>query len=142
MKQRRVRFVVVGGYALAIAGVVRATYDLDLFVDPTKANAKRLSGVFREFGYLELSRLAPRYFARPEQMAAIGRSPLQVDFITTIDGVNFSSAWRSRVEVPIAGTLVPFLGLEALLLNKRSTGRAKDRADVKALELLIRARRR
>ena len=78
LRTRHVRFVVVGGYALAVAGVVRATSDLDLFVDPTKANAKRLSGVFREFGYLELSRLAPRYFALPKQMAAIGRRPLQV----------------------------------------------------------------
>ncbi len=140
MKARRVRFVVVGGYALAVAGVPRATYDLDVFVEPSKVNARRLAAVFKEFGYAELARIAPTYFAKVKQIAAIGRKPLQVDFITTIDGLDFPEAWRGRTEVEIDGVAIPFLGFDALLKNKRASGRDKDLVDVQSLERLQHAR--
>lgn len=141
LSEHRVRFVVVGGYAMAVAGIARATYDLDVFVEPTKANARRLARVSKAFGYLELARIAPTYFSLAKQIAAIGRKPLQVDFITTIDGVSFKDAWASRVDVVADGVSVPFLGFDNLLVNKRSAGRAKDLDDVKALERLRKARR-
>lgn len=138
---RRVRFLVVGGYAMAVAGVARATLDLDVFVEPTAANAERLAGVFKEFGYSSLARLAPAYFSKAKQMAVIGREPLQVDFITSIDGLSFREGWLSRTEVTVDGAVIPFLGFDALLKNKRAAGRAKDRGDVAALEALRDARR-
>lgn len=88
---------------MAVAGIPRATYDLDVFIEPTRANARRLAPVFKEFGYLELARIAPTSFSLAKQLAAIGRKPLQVDFITTIDGVSFKEAWSSRVEVVADG---------------------------------------
>lgn len=142
LRAHQVRFVVVGGYAMAVAGIARATYDLDVFVEPTKANARRLAKVFGDFGYRELARITPKYFALEKQIAAIGRKPLQVDFITSIDGVSFREAWDDRVEVTADGVSVPFLGFDTLLLNKRSAAREKDLADVEALERVLRHRSR
>ena len=127
---------------MAVAGAPRATFDLDIFVDPTRANAQRLARVLKDFGYEELARIAPHYFSRVKQMAAIGRKPLQVDFLTSIDGVTFGSAWRSRIEGNVDGANIPFLGFEALLKNKQSTGRPKDRSDVRTLKRLASQRQR
>ena len=75
LSENEVRFVVVGGYAMAVAGIARATYDLDVFVEPTKANARRLARVFKEFGYLELARIAPTYFSLANHFRSTSSPP-------------------------------------------------------------------
>ena len=64
----------------------------------------------------------------------IGLPPRRIDLLTEIDGVEFDKAWQSRVLSEISGLQVPFLGWEALLRNKRESGRPKDLSDLKMLE--------
>src|SRR5437660_11516034 len=85
----RVRFLVVGAHALAAHGRPRATQDLDLFVEPTKANARRLGAALADFGYPPLAREWPR-LAEPDRMVTLGREPLRVDLMTSISGVGFA----------------------------------------------------
>jgi hypothetical protein len=60
--------------------------------------------------------------------------PRRIAILTGLTGVDFESAWRSRV-VHRAGSLeVPFLDRETLIRNKRATGRLRDLADVERLE--------
>jgi hypothetical protein len=129
----RVRFLIVGAHALAAHGRPRATQDLDLFVEPTKANAKRLGSALAKFGYEAFAVEWPK-FAERNRMAVIGREPLRVDILTSISGVDFKQAWRGRVRARHGKHLVGFLGRKELLINKRASGRTKDLLDIALLE--------
>lgn len=141
LRSHRVRFLIVGAHALAAHGRPRATQDLDLFVDPTPANAVRLGAALREFGFVALSRVARR-FARPFQIASLGREPQRIDLLTGITGVTFREAWKDRVDLQLAGGTVAVLGRASLIKNKSSTGRAKDALDLELLREVEPVRRR
>ncbi len=70
-----VRFVVLGGHVLATLGRPRYTDDLDVLVEPTKANGARLAEAFRTFGYPELANQTKAHFSEPERMATLGKPP-------------------------------------------------------------------
>lgn len=135
LSSHRVRFLVVGAHALAVIGQVRATKDLDLLVEPTPANARRVCAALAEFGFRTLAEEAEA-FATPDRMATLGREPLRIDLMTSISGVTFADAWRGRVVVSLAGHSVAVLGREEFLRNKRASARAKDLADIALVEEL------
>lgn len=138
-----VRFVVVGAHALAVHGRPRATGDLDIFVEPTTENAKRLASVLSSFGFPGLARSARR-FAEPDRMASLGREPLRIDLMTGITGVTFAQAWKGRVRARLGRHEVGFLGRREFVANKRAAARPKDLLDIALLEEArpIRHRRR
>lgn len=138
----RARFVVVGGHAVAVAGRPRYTEDLDVLVEPTPENAARVARALREFGFPRHADAVRVEFALPKRMATLGVKPMQIDVMTSIDGVTFADAWRGRKVASAAGRRIPFLGVEQLLANKRAAARDKDLLDVANLEELLAARRR
>lgn len=137
----RVRFLIVGAHALAAHGRPRATGDLDLFVDPTPPNARRLGAVLAAFGYAAQAREAHR-FAEPDRMATLGHPPFRVDLMTGISGVSFARAWQGRVRVKLGRHTVGVLGRRELIANKRAAGRPQDLADLAVLADARRAARR
>ena len=133
--QEGVEYVLVGAYALAFHGVPRATGDIDVLVRPTPANAERTWRALRAFGApLASAGVEPQDFALPDIVYQIGLPPRRVDILTSISGVSFEEAWESRETADLDGTPVYFLGRQALIANKRATGRLKDLADVETLE--------
>jgi len=72
-------------------------------------------------------------FADSYRVIQLGVPPNRIDLLTSLTGVTFEEAWASRVEAVVGGTRINFIGREALILNKRLTGRAQDRADLEAL---------
>jgi hypothetical protein len=130
-----VDYLVVGAYALAAHGHVRATKDLDLWVRPTPINAPHVLLALREFG-ASLHDLTEADLSRPGIIFQIGVPPIRIDILTAIDGVDFESAWRQRVTVDLADLAVPVLSKAHLLINKRATGRLQDLADIEHLEKL------
>lgn len=130
-----VEFVVVGAYALAFHGVPRATGDIDILVRPSADNATRVLRALRRFGApVDAAGLTEADFSRPDVVYQIGLPPRRIDLLTEISALTFDEVWDSRVEAEFEGKSVCFLGREALIKNKRATGRAKDRADVESLE--------
>lgn len=118
---------------MAIIGRVRMTKDLDLWVEPTAANARRVVSALADFGFPELATRVDE-FATPDRMAVLGREPLRIDIMTSITGVTFATAWRGRTSAVLGGHKVSVLGRAAFLRNKRATGRPHDLADVALLE--------
>src|SRR5262245_47948882 len=104
----RVRFLIVGAHALAVHGRPRATQDLDLFVEPTVENARRLGAALADFGYAGLAK-EWRKFTERDRMATLGREPLRIDIMTSISGVDFAGAWKRRLRVKHGGRAVGFL---------------------------------
>jgi hypothetical protein len=134
----RVRFLIVGAHALAVIGRVRATKDLDLFVEPTRVNAKRVCAALAEFGFTALAGAVDE-FAKPDRMATLGREPLRIDIMTSITGVSFAKAWRGRVKATVSGIPIAVLGRDEFLANKKATGRPRDLFDVAIVEEIEKA---
>jgi hypothetical protein len=129
-----VDFVIVGAYALAFHGAPRASGDIDLFIRPTMANARRVFDALARFGApLESAGVTPSDFARPGTVYQIGLPPRRIDVLTEISGVTFDEAWASRVTAEVDGRSVGFIGRAALLRNKEAAGRPKDIADAARL---------
>lgn len=128
----RVRFLIVGAHALAAHGRPRATQDIDFWVEPTPENATRLCRALGEFGFPALTN-AVEEFSTPERMATLGRPPLRIDIMTSVDGLSFAEAWEGRLSADFGSSKVSFLGRDALIKNKRASGRAKDLADIALL---------
>ena len=129
------RFLIVGAHALAVHGVPRGTQDLDLWIDPRADNAERVWRALVEFG-APLGPLGVRLddLQRPGTVVQLGLPPNRIDLLTSISGVaDFEAAWGARVEHPVRGRPMPFLGRAALIDNKRAAGRRKDLGDLEAL---------
>lgn len=132
--EAQVEFVVVGAHAMAVHGVPRATGDLDVVVRPSGENASRLVTALRAFGApLDAHGIGERDFTSPGVVYQLGLPPRRIDVLTGLSGVTFDDAWAGRVDLDVAGIRVPFLGRDALLRNKRATGREKDIADLHSL---------
>jgi hypothetical protein len=132
LSARNVRFVVVGGHALAYHGRPRYTKDLDVFVEPSPENAARLLLALEDFGFGGLG-LAAADFDKPGKVVQLGVAPNRIDLLTSIDGVPFDEAWGGRAVGRFGSASVPFLGRRELLANKRTVGRLQDLADIEAL---------
>ena len=130
---RGVEYLVVGAYALAAHGHVRATGDLDIWVRPDPANAKRVMSALEAFG-APLHDLIEGDLSRAGVVFQIGVAPVRIDVLTGIDGVAFDEAWLARVTTRYAGQAVSVLSARQLIANKRAVGRAQDMADVEWLE--------
>jgi hypothetical protein len=130
-----VEYVLVGAYALAFHGAPRATGDIDVFVRSTPTNAERVWRALKSFGApLGAVGVQPSDFAAPGMVYQVGLPPRRIDILTQISGVTFDEAWASRVLAEIDGQPIPFIGRDALIVNKRASGRLKDLADVQRLE--------
>ena len=126
----RVRFLVIGGHAVAVHGEPRFTKDLDVFVEPTIANGKRLRRALVAFG---LGEIAPRpaELARPGPFWIFGRPPVRIDVLTAVKGISFARAWEGRVEAALDHRrVISVLGRRELLASKRAAGRPQDLADI------------
>ena len=130
---RRVRFVLVGGHAVAGHGEARMTEDLDVFVDRTLPNARRLREALIDFGFGSAVPEA-KELARPDRVIMLGEKPWRIDILTGIDGVSFDQAWATRVEAAFVARPLYVIGRDMLLRNKRAAGRDKDLLDVSMLE--------
>lgn len=138
LARARCRYLVVGGQALAVAGRPRFTQDLDVLVQPGRANAARVSEALESFGFSDLAAAVRTQFVAPRRMATLGVPPVAVDIMTSITGVSFQRAWLGRVEVTLEdGLRVPFLGVADLIANKLASGRDKDLIDVANLKELL-----
>ena len=127
-----VRFLVIGGYALAAHGYPRATDDFDAWVWANSENAEKIVECLTEFGFGKLN-LSADDFTTPDRVVQLGYPPYRIDIISSITGVEFDSAWANRLIVDVDGLKVPFIGRDDLLTNKRATGRPKDLLDIEYL---------
>jgi len=128
------RFLVVGAHALGVHGVPRATVDLDIWIDPTPDNAKRIWAALAAFGApLDALRVQEADFLRPDVVVQFGLPPYRIDILTGLSGISFREAWTDRIEDQFEDVRVPFLGRASLVRNKRASGRKKDLADLEAL---------
>ena len=132
LNRHRVRYVVVGGYAVAYHGYARYTGDIDFFVENSPRNAQALQKVFVAFGFNNPPPEAS-LFQEDRRIVRIGFPPLRVEITNHIDGVTFEECHACRVTTRLGGIRVPFIDLEHLRKNKTAAGRPKDLEDIRQL---------
>jgi hypothetical protein len=137
---RSVDYLLIGGQAVIAHGYPRLTKDMDLWVRPSRENGVRILEALTDLG-TPLRGFAPERFVDPETIVMLGLEPFRVDLLTHIPGVEFQAAWQSRTSVTLDGVLVPLIGRDDLITNKRAVGRLQDLADVEALEAVASADR-
>lgn len=133
LHDRDVRFLVVGGYAVAAHGHPRYTGDLDVWILVEPDNADRLLGALEDFGFGAVG-LTVDDFLQSDRVVQLGYPPLRIDLLTSLDGVDFEDCYPRRIDVEMDGMAVPFIGLADLRRNKAASGRPQDLADLSALE--------
>ena len=135
LNDNQVRYLVVGGYAVAIHGHPRYTKDLDVWLELSPANAAQIIKALTQFGFGSLS-LRDEDFLDATQVVQLGYPPNRIDLILSLRGVDFESCYQTRLQLPIDDVTVNFIDLENLKKNKRAVGRLQDLADLENLEAI------
>lgn len=133
LKENRVFFLVIGASAFPAYGYARATLDIDIFIRPNLANAKRTMKALRQFGY-DLMDLGAEDFLRNKIL--IRQYAVEADFHPFVRGVKFEDVWKNRIRASFGDTKVHFPSLDDMIKMKMAAGRAKDREDLKYLKRL------
>jgi hypothetical protein len=136
LNSHHVEYLIIGGFALAFHGVPRFTGDIDILVRPSPENAALIEEVLRAFGFASLG-LSAVDFLHPDRVVQLGHPPNRIDLLTSITGVTFEEAWAGCVAAELHGIPVRFIGREALIRNKKATGRMQDKADLEALGIAV-----
>jgi len=131
----KVRFLLVGAYALAAHGYPRATMDIDIWIMPSPQNADAVLRALRRFG-APLHNLTKEDLQKDGTIFQIGVAPRRIDIITTASGLQFEETYGRALSVNIEGIEVHIPSIDDLIRNKRASGRTKDLADAEALESL------
>ncbi len=133
LNENQVKYLVIGGYAVAIHGHPRYTKDIDIWIEISQENAEKLITVLTQFGFGSLG-LTSQDFQSPDQVIQLGYPPNRIDLITTPDGVDFQTCYNSRTEVLLSDIIVNFIDLDNLKKNKLASGRFQDLADLENLQ--------
>ncbi len=132
LNRNKVRYLVVGGYALALHGHPRYTKDLDVWVECSRKNAGSLLRALSQFGMGSLG-LSEGDFLVPDQVVQLGYPPNRIDILLAASGVEFRECYPKRVEILLDGVLVNFIDILSLKKNKKAAGRLQDLADLEHL---------
>jgi hypothetical protein len=129
LKDERAEFIIVGAYALAAHGLPRATGDIDIWINNSTENARKVLRALSAFG-APISSLTEQDFTSPDMIVQVGVEPCRVDILTSIDGVEFDEAWKNKMTIVVDDVEVQVISKGDLLKNKLAAGRDKDHGDI------------
>lgn len=132
----RVRYLVIGAYAVMHHTEPRYTKNLDIWVEPTPQNAARVMRALKRFG-APLKGIREADFTNPAVVYQAGVEPVRFDILMSIEGVEFGAAWRARTRARWGRSVINILSPRDLIKNKQRVGRPQDLFDVERLKPLL-----
>lgn len=141
LNRHKVKYLIVGAYAVVYYTEPRYTKDLDIWIDAETGNAKRVHRALQEFG-APLKDIKEEDFTNTTLVYQIGVEPVRVDIIMGISGINFAAAWKGKHKVLFNGVRINIIGIEELIKSKAKTKRPLDRADIESLQKRLRMKGR
>jgi hypothetical protein len=132
LEKHKVRYLVVGAYAVMKYTEPRFTRDLDLWISTDEENSKAVFSALKEFG-APLKDLTPRDFREKGYFYQMGNPPFRLDIMMSIPGVEFESAWVHREEIRLGEFVIPFICRADLITAKEASGRPQDLIDAEKL---------
>ena len=133
LNKNEVEYLIVGGYAVGIHGYPRYTGDLDIWINATRQNARKMVAVLAEFGFDSFG-LTEEDFTKLGNVIQMGYPPFRIDILTTIDGVRFKDCYKNKIVVLHDEITLDVIGIEDLRRNKKVSGRLKDIDDLENLK--------
>lgn len=128
----KIRYLVVGGYAVMYYTEPRYTKDIDIWIIPEINDTKKIYDALRKFG-APLVDIMPDDFKDKKLIFQIGVAPVRIDIMIDIPGVNFKTAWKNRKRVKYGKTSINIISRAELILAKKKTGRTQDKLDLERL---------
>ena len=135
LSAEKVKYLLVGAYALAAHGYPRATMDIDIWVKPDPANAAAVLRSLERFG-APIQNLSQKDLEKDDTVFQIGVAPRRIDILTGVSGLDFDATFSNAIEVRIDEVLLRIPSAADLIRNKRASGRTRDLADAELLENL------
>ncbi len=129
----KVRYLLVGGYAVGYYGYPRATGDMDIWIEVSEDNAAKMNAVMKAFGFGD-AELNPSLFLEKDKVVRMGIPPVRLEVLTGVSGVTFGACFSHRQEVVLGNVKVNFISLDDLKKNKKASGRHKDLEDLEHLQ--------
>ena len=133
LNDHKVRYLIIGGYAVINYAEPRYTKDLDIWVEASKVNAKKLLKVLALFK-APIDNLTVEDLMTPGLVYVFGIPPLRVDILNRAIGARFETAWPKRVKVDLGKLKANFVAKPTLVRLKRAAGRPQDLADLEKLK--------
>ena len=129
-----VEYILIGGYSVILHGYSRTTGDLDIWVNKTEVNYRKMEKAFNLFGIPADAIGLNRFLNHNEyDVFSFGRSPVSIDIVTEIQGVEFEEAYKSIEKIDVQGLEVNLIHINHLKQTKKATGRFKDLDDLENL---------
>lgn len=136
-----VEYLLVGGVVAIAYGVPRTTQDIDILINPTEDNAKRLLEVLADLKFGTAAMITPKELIGHE--AVLFKDYFRVDVLTRLKKFTFRDVYHRRNTIQVGKKLfIPILSLEDLLREKKMVVRNKDAQDISVLGTLLRKRKR
>ncbi len=130
LNAHEVHYVIIGATAFPVHGYARATLDIDIFIEPAKANAEKVRTALAEFGY-DMTDVSIDDLLTKKIL--IRQYILETDIHPFVAGVTFEEVWQNRIEETLGDTPAFFADLDDLIKMKQAAGRAKDMDDIRVL---------
>lgn len=144
LNKNKVKYCIVGAFALAFHAIPRYTKDMDIFIEASEKNAKGILKALNEFGFGVLN-LSMSDFSAKGRTIQLGYEPVRIDILTLIDGCTFEEAWKNKKTGRYGKEKIYFIGLDDMIRNKKASKRKQDKADLEilsAVKKLTKVRRR
>ena len=133
LNEEQVKYLVVGAHAVIYYAEPRYTKDLDIWINPSRENAKKVWRALSRFG-APLQDISLEDFLDTDVIYQIGVEPNRIDIIMGVAGITFESAYKNKSCSTYDGEPINILGKEDLIKTKKATGRAQDMLDVENLD--------
>ena len=132
-RKNKVKYCIVGAYALALYAKPRYTKDMDILVEPTLENGEKIIHALSDFGFGDIG-LTAEDFTEEKEFIQLGQAPIRIDLITSLEGVSFKEIWENRREEYYGKEKVFVIGLKELIKTKKASNRPQDKLDLKVLD--------
>jgi len=132
LSSHNVKYLLVGGYAVGYHGYPRATGDMDIWIEMSKSNSKKIAATFRDFG-MPNEAISESLFLEKNKVIRMGVPPVRLEVITSASGVDFNECYSNREVIEIDGIPINFISLQDIKKNKHAAGRYKDLEDLEHL---------
>jgi len=147
-QKQKVKYILVGGIAVNLLGSMRGTADLDILVEMSDDNLRKIVKILKRYGYRVKQPVDPLRIAdkktredwiKNKNMKALNfykeEELKEVDIIIE-SPVSFEEANKKPVLIEIDDLILPVISIDNLIKMKEKTGRAVDKLDIEELKMI------
>ena len=131
LNSNKVKYLLVGGWAVGLYGHPRATKDIGFFISTDEINLINIKKALTDFGAPPID---IKYLRKKGNVVRFGNSPIKIDIINEASGISFGDCYSRRKTITVENTKIPVISKADLIINTKSTGRQADLGDVEKLE--------